>query len=98
VPPKKKKKKSEKKRKNKKKHKKSGRHSDSSGSDSGIIFPSDLKRQRKADRYRRTLLHCYPLDLIDDSDGLLLFFGHGLASVVMQSEGCSASKLFLLVG
>uniref|UniRef100_A0A8D0D0N6 NRDE-2, necessary for RNA interference, domain containing n=1 Tax=Sander lucioperca TaxID=283035 RepID=A0A8D0D0N6_SANLU len=45
VPPKKKKKKSEKKRKKKKKHKKkSGRYSDSSGTDSETIFPSDLKR------------------------------------------------------
>ncbi|XP_056282984.1 nuclear exosome regulator NRDE2 isoform X2 [Pseudoliparis swirei] len=60
VPPKKKKKKSEKKRKNKKKHKKSGRHSDSSGSDSGIIFPSDLKRQRKADSQKAApLASCF---------------------------------------
>uniref|UniRef100_A0A3B5M2T3 Uncharacterized protein n=1 Tax=Xiphophorus couchianus TaxID=32473 RepID=A0A3B5M2T3_9TELE len=45
-PPKKKKKKSEKKRKKKKKHKKkSGRLSDSSGSDSETIYPSDLKRE-----------------------------------------------------
>uniref|UniRef100_A0A8C9YGE3 NRDE-2, necessary for RNA interference, domain containing n=1 Tax=Sander lucioperca TaxID=283035 RepID=A0A8C9YGE3_SANLU len=50
VPPKKKKKKSEKKRKKKKKHKKkSGRYSDSSGTDSETIFPSDLKRVKEAD-------------------------------------------------
>ncbi|XP_044022933.1 nuclear exosome regulator NRDE2 [Siniperca chuatsi] len=49
VPPKKKKKKSEKKRKRKKKHKKSGRYSDSSGSDSETIYPSDLKREEEAD-------------------------------------------------
>ncbi|XP_035529629.1 nuclear exosome regulator NRDE2 [Morone saxatilis] len=50
VPPKKKKKKSEKKRKKKKKHKKkSGRYSDSSGSDSETIYPSDLKREEEAD-------------------------------------------------
>lgn len=58
VASKKKKKKSEKKKKKKKKHKKkSGRYSDSSGSDSEPIFPSDLKREQKADRYRRTFLH-----------------------------------------
>lgn len=58
VPPKKKKKKSEKKKKKKKKHKKkSGRHSDSSGSDSETIYPSDLKKEEEADRYRHTLLH-----------------------------------------
>ncbi|XP_062296230.1 nuclear exosome regulator NRDE2 [Scomber scombrus] len=51
VPPKKKKKKSEKHRKKKKKHKKkSGRYSDCSGSDSEIIFPSDLKKEQEADR------------------------------------------------
>ncbi|GLD56306.1 protein NRDE2 homolog isoform X2 [Lates japonicus] len=49
--PKKKKKKSEKKRKKKKKHKKkSGRGSDSSGSDSETIYPSDLKREQEAER------------------------------------------------
>uniref|UniRef100_UPI0037E6FD03 nuclear exosome regulator NRDE2 n=1 Tax=Semicossyphus pulcher TaxID=241346 RepID=UPI0037E6FD03 len=48
VPPKKKKKKSEKKRKKKKKHKKkSGRYSDSTGSDSDTIYPSDLKREEE---------------------------------------------------
>ncbi|XP_047183296.1 nuclear exosome regulator NRDE2 isoform X2 [Scophthalmus maximus] len=47
----KKKKKSEKKRKKKGKHKKkSGRCSDSSGSDSETTYPSDLKREQKADR------------------------------------------------
>ncbi|XP_071327446.1 nuclear exosome regulator NRDE2 [Trachinotus anak] len=51
VLPKKKKKKSEKKRKKKKKHKKkNGRHSDSSGSDSETIYPSDLKREEEAKR------------------------------------------------
>ncbi|XP_054470331.1 nuclear exosome regulator NRDE2, partial [Anoplopoma fimbria] len=50
VPPKKKTKKSEKKRKKKKKHKKkSGRFSDSSGTDSEIVFPSDLKREQEAE-------------------------------------------------
>ncbi|XP_033991146.1 nuclear exosome regulator NRDE2 isoform X2 [Trematomus bernacchii] len=50
VPPKKKKKKSEKKKKKKKKHKKkSGRHSDSSGNETEIIFPSDLKREQEAE-------------------------------------------------
>ncbi|XP_068194958.1 nuclear exosome regulator NRDE2 isoform X2 [Antennarius striatus] len=45
-PSKKKKKKSVKKRKKKKKHKKtSGRYSDSSGSDSETIYPSDLKKE-----------------------------------------------------
>lgn len=53
MPPKKKKKKSEKKRKKKKKHKKrSGKYSDSSGSDSDTIYPSDLKREEEADGYR----------------------------------------------
>uniref|UniRef100_A0A3Q3N3M5 NRDE-2, necessary for RNA interference, domain containing n=1 Tax=Labrus bergylta TaxID=56723 RepID=A0A3Q3N3M5_9LABR len=48
VPPKKKKKKSEKKRKKKKKHKKkSGRYSDSSGSDSDTIYPSQLKKEEE---------------------------------------------------
>uniref|UniRef100_A0A673C0Y1 NRDE-2, necessary for RNA interference, domain containing n=1 Tax=Sphaeramia orbicularis TaxID=375764 RepID=A0A673C0Y1_9TELE len=51
VPPKKKKKKSEKKRKKKKKHKKrSGKYSNSSGSDSETIYPSDLKKEQEADR------------------------------------------------
>ncbi|XP_070834915.1 nuclear exosome regulator NRDE2 [Chaetodon trifascialis] len=50
APPKKKKKKSEKKRKKKKKHKKkSGTYSDSNGSDSETIYPSDLKREKEAD-------------------------------------------------
>ncbi|XP_041809776.1 nuclear exosome regulator NRDE2 isoform X2 [Chelmon rostratus] len=50
VPPKKKKKKSEKKKKKKKRHKKkSGTYSDSSGSDSETIYPSDLKREKEAD-------------------------------------------------
>ncbi|KAK5916381.1 hypothetical protein CgunFtcFv8_011371 [Champsocephalus gunnari] len=50
VPPKKKKKKSEKKKKKHKKHKKkSGRHSDSSGNETEIIFPSDLKREQEAE-------------------------------------------------
>lgn len=54
VPPKKKTKKSEKKSKKKKKHKKkSGRYSDSSGSGSDTIYPSDLKREEEADRYRK---------------------------------------------
>lgn len=58
VPPKKKKKKSEKKKKKKKKHKKkSGRYSDSSGSDSETIYPSDLKREEEADGYGHTCLH-----------------------------------------
>ncbi|XP_070776652.1 nuclear exosome regulator NRDE2 [Enoplosus armatus] len=49
-PPKKKKKKSEKKKKKKKKHKKkSGRYSESSGSDSDTVYPSDLKREEEAD-------------------------------------------------
>lgn len=52
VPPKKKKKKSEKKRKKKKKHKKrSGKYSNSSGSDSETIYPSDLKKEQEANRY-----------------------------------------------
>nr|XP_046268144.1 nuclear exosome regulator NRDE2 isoform X2 [Scatophagus argus] len=51
--PKKKKKKSEKKRKKKKKHKKkSGRYSESSGSDSETVYPSDLKREEEVDRSR----------------------------------------------
>ncbi|KAL7381030.1 hypothetical protein ABVT39_027522 [Epinephelus coioides] len=59
VPPKKKKKKSEKKRKKKKKHKKkSGRYSDSSRSDSEIIFPSDLKREQEADSPQAAPLAC----------------------------------------
>lgn len=45
--PKKKKKKSEKKRKNKKHKKKSGKYSDSSGSESETIYPSDLKREEE---------------------------------------------------
>ncbi|XP_068574148.1 nuclear exosome regulator NRDE2 [Cebidichthys violaceus] len=50
VQPKKKKRKSEKKKKKKKKHKKkSGRYSDSSGTDSETVFPSDLKREQEAD-------------------------------------------------
>uniref|UniRef100_A0A3B4YMW3 NRDE-2, necessary for RNA interference, domain containing n=1 Tax=Seriola lalandi dorsalis TaxID=1841481 RepID=A0A3B4YMW3_SERLL len=49
APQKKKKKKSEKKRKKKRKHKKkSGRCSDSSGSDSDTIYPSDLKKEEEA--------------------------------------------------
>ncbi|XP_037343086.2 nuclear exosome regulator NRDE2 [Pungitius pungitius] len=50
LPQKKKKKKSEKKRKKKKKHKKkSGRYSDSSGTDSETVFPSDLKKKQESD-------------------------------------------------
>ncbi|XP_071761867.2 nuclear exosome regulator NRDE2 [Centroberyx gerrardi] len=50
VPSKKKRKKKEKKRKKKKKHKKrSGRSSDSSGSDSETVYPSDLRREQEAD-------------------------------------------------
>lgn len=48
VPHKKKRKKSEKKKK--KKHKKRSVHTDSSGSDSEIIFPSDLKKKQDIDR------------------------------------------------
>ncbi|XP_029349779.1 protein NRDE2 homolog [Echeneis naucrates] len=48
VPPKKKKKKSGKRKKKKKHKKKSGGHSDSSGSDSDTIYPSDLKREEEA--------------------------------------------------
>lgn len=54
VLPKKKKRKGEKKRKKKKKHKKSGRYSDSSGSDSETMYPSDLKREEESIRYRHT--------------------------------------------
>ncbi|XP_022606427.1 protein NRDE2 homolog [Seriola dumerili] len=51
APQKKKKKKSEKKRKKKRKHKKkTGRCSDSSGSDSDTIYPSDLKKEEEANR------------------------------------------------
>uniref|UniRef100_A0A667ZTK2 NRDE-2, necessary for RNA interference, domain containing n=1 Tax=Myripristis murdjan TaxID=586833 RepID=A0A667ZTK2_9TELE len=53
VPPKKKKKKKEekKRKKKKKKHKKrSGRSSDSSGSDSDTVYPSDLKKEQEKDR------------------------------------------------
>lgn len=57
VPPKKKKKKSKKKKKHKKK---SGRYSDSSGSDSETIYPSDLKREEEADRYRHTFTSHMP--------------------------------------
>lgn len=58
MPPKKKKKKNEKKRKKKKKHKKkSGRYSDSSGSDSETVYPSDLKREEEADGYGHTRSH-----------------------------------------
>ncbi|CAN9502574.1 unnamed protein product [Ophioblennius macclurei] len=46
----KKKKKHEKKKKKKKKHKKSGRYSDSSGSDSDNIYPSDLKKEKETER------------------------------------------------
>ncbi|XP_076025305.1 nuclear exosome regulator NRDE2 isoform X2 [Genypterus blacodes] len=55
VPPKKKKKKSEKKRKKKKKkHKRrSGKYSDSTGSDSDTVYPSDLRKEQEAQRYRR---------------------------------------------
>lgn len=46
MPPKKKKKKSDNKKKKKKKHKKkSGKYTDSSGSESETIYPSDLKRE-----------------------------------------------------
>ncbi|XP_040917321.1 nuclear exosome regulator NRDE2 [Toxotes jaculatrix] len=56
VPIKKKKRKSEKKKKKKKKHKKkSGRCSDSSGSDSETIYPSDLKREQEEDRSQAPL-------------------------------------------
>lgn len=55
VPPKEKKK-----SKKKKKHKKrSGRYSDS-GSDSETIYPSDLKREEEADRYRHTFTSHMP--------------------------------------
>ncbi|CAM9312156.1 unnamed protein product [Lampetra planeri] len=54
VPPRKKKKKKEKQKKNKKK--KSRRSSDTSGSDSDTIFPTDLKRQQEADRTRAVSL------------------------------------------
>lgn len=50
--PKKKKRKSEKKRKNKKRKKKSGKYSDSSGSESETVYPSDLKREEE-NRYSR---------------------------------------------
>ncbi|XP_029973188.1 protein NRDE2 homolog [Salarias fasciatus] len=51
VPQRKKKKKHEKKKKRKKKHKKkSGKYSDSSGSDSDTIYPSDLKKEEEAER------------------------------------------------
>lgn len=49
VEPKKKKKKSEKKKKKKKKHKKRSGHSDNSGSDSDVIYPSDLKKEQDTD-------------------------------------------------
>lgn len=45
MPPKKKKKKSEKRKKKRKK--KSGKYSDSSGSESETVFPSDLQREEK---------------------------------------------------
>ncbi|XP_033844155.2 nuclear exosome regulator NRDE2 [Periophthalmus magnuspinnatus] len=50
VPHKKKRKKSEKKKKKRKKHKKQRGHSDSSGTDSETIFPSDLKKEQDTDR------------------------------------------------
>lgn len=50
--PKKKKRKSEKKRKNKKHKRKSGKYSDSSGSESETVYPSDLKREEE-NRYSR---------------------------------------------
>lgn len=47
MPPKKKKKKTDKKRKKKKQKKKSEKYSDSSGSDSETVYPSDLKREEE---------------------------------------------------
>lgn len=54
-PPKKKKKKSDKKRKKKHK-KKSEKYSDSSGSDSETVYPSDLKREEE-NRYSQYYTH-----------------------------------------
>lgn len=50
------KKKKKKKRKKKKKHKrkKSGRCSESSGSDSETVYPSDLKKEQEAERCKQT--------------------------------------------
>ncbi len=101
VPPKKKKKKSEKKRKKKKKHKKkSGRRSDSSGSDSETIYPSDLKREEKADGYRHTLLHHLYLHFKLCTQVLAYISSVVMVGVcgVVQGPGCSASKSLLLVG
>lgn len=54
--PLKKKKKSDKKRKKKKHKKKSGKYSDSSGSDSETVYPSDLKREEE-NRYSDNFTH-----------------------------------------
>ncbi|KAM3871296.1 nuclear exosome regulator NRDE2 [Diretmus argenteus] len=61
VPPKKKKKKREKKRKKKKKKqkKRSGRSSDSSGSDSETIYPSDLRKQETDSPQAAPLASCF---------------------------------------
>lgn len=61
MPSKKKKKKSDK-RKKKKHKKKSGKYSDSSGSDSETVYPSDLKREEE-NRYGRyfTYIFSYPV-------------------------------------
>lgn len=57
MPAKKKKRKSDKKRKKKKKHKKkSGRRSGSSGSDSDTVYPSDLKKEEEAEKYRHRVM------------------------------------------
>lgn len=60
MPAKKKKRKSEKKRKKKKKHKKkSGRRSGSSGSDSDTVYPSDLKKEEEAEKYRHRAMFSF---------------------------------------
>ncbi|KAM8916495.1 nuclear exosome regulator NRDE2 [Spinachia spinachia] len=60
LPPKKKKKKSEKRKKKKKKHKKKkGRYSDSSGTDSETVFPSDLKREQSESSQAPPLASCF---------------------------------------
>uniref|UniRef100_A0A3B4BJ74 Uncharacterized protein n=1 Tax=Periophthalmus magnuspinnatus TaxID=409849 RepID=A0A3B4BJ74_9GOBI len=56
VPHKKKRKKSEKKKKKRKKHKKQRGHSDSSGTDSETIFPSDLKKEPESDTFASKFL------------------------------------------
>lgn len=106
VPPKKKKKKSEKKREKKKKHKKkSGRYSDSSGSDSDTIYPSDLKKEDVGDRYTHTftshiltLLISYTIALSHFCSVFMIDVSVVVVRGSMQAPGCSVSESFFLVG